>query len=705
MTPATRTTPRPAGKPSGPGQRHETNMPPSSSPSPFSSWQLRLPLAAAGLALIAAVAGAVAGRLGDGVVVPVVVVLACAAAGGAVFAAALGTFVGAPVRAVEAELATAREAALEAERGMHEAANVLAGLARGEIPSPVPESQGELGGLRAGLNTLVDATARRNRDLDALVSAVAQGRLGQRADLGQHQGHDARAIEALNRVLDTLEAPFRTTSMYVSRLSRGDVPEPIGEAWPGELDFLRTGLNACSAALGNVFRDLIELTCWHAVGEIDARVDEERHSGAYRQLAVCVNAGMGVHVEALLEVLEILSHYAVGDFSRQLEALPGKQAVANERMDLLRNNLKGVAEQVQGALGAALEGRLSARADASGLRGDWASLVDGLNATLDALAAPVDGATRALEQLAGRDLRARVTADYRGDHARIRDALNATARSLHDALVQVADAADQVSGAATHIATTSQSVATGASEQAVALQETTTAVESVARLAEEAAAGTRQASALATAARSAATDGASAVEQLKGAMGKIREAAEGTSQIIRDVSDIAFQTNLLALNAAVEAARAGDAGRGFAVVAEEVRSLALRAKQAAVKTENLIRQSVKDAAEGDAAAVQVASRLSEIVDGVAKVTTVVGEIAQTTQAQGARLGQVGQSIAKMEEVTLANASSAEESSASASELSAQAEELASMVASFQLERDAGPEMARARKAVPALSGR
>ena len=54
------------------------------------------------------------------------------------------------------------------------------------------------------------------------------------------------------------------------------------------------------------------------------------------------------------------------------------------------------------------------------------------------------------------------------------------------------------------------------------------------------------ASTLAQTARGAATEGASAVDHLQGAMGKIRQSAEGTSQIIKDVSDIAFQTNLLA---------------------------------------------------------------------------------------------------------------------------------------------------------------
>jgi methyl-accepting chemotaxis protein len=301
--------------------------------------------------------------------------------------------------------------------------------------------------------------------------------------------------------------------------------------------------------------------------------------------------------------------------------------------------------------------------------------------------APVAEAAQVLDQLARRDLRARVNGRFLGDHARIKESVNATASALHDALAQVAEAVEQVSGATQQIASSSQAVASGASAQASSLQETTSAIETVSSVTRRSAGNAQQANALAAAARLAATDGAAVMEQMQGAMAKIRASAEGTSQIIRDINDIAFQTNLLALNAAVEAARAGEAGRGFAVVAEEVRSLALRAKEAAMKTEGLIQESVRQAGEGEVTARQVAGKLGEIVEGIGKVGAVVSEISEAARAQASGIDGVTAAVSEMDKVTQQNAASAEQSSSAASELSAQAEELAAMLGAFQLARD------------------
>jgi methyl-accepting chemotaxis protein len=403
-----------------------------------------------------------------------------------------------------------------------------------------------------------------------------------------------------------------------------------------------------------------------------------------------------VEVERIAANLALL---AKGDLRCDLAVAPADAHTKEVHQNFTRinANLGLVAGAVQALstdatllAGAAIEGKLSVRADTTKHQGVFREVVDGVNRALDAVIAPVREATRALEQLAHRDLRARVTGEFQGDHAVLKEAVNTSAKALHDALAQVSTAVEQLSSASAQIAASSQAVASGASEQAASLEETTSSLESVAGMTRQSADNAQQASTLAVTARTAATDGANAVEQLNQTMGKIRQSAEGTSQIIRDVSDIAFQTNLLALNAAVEAARAGEAGRGFAVVAEEVRSLALRAKEAATKTEELIRQSVKQAGEGELAATQVAGKLQEIVQSVGKVTDVVSEIAGAAKEQATGINQVNKAINEMDKVTQQNAASAEESSSTASELSGQAEQLASMVATFELERTTGP---------------
>ena len=69
---------------------------------------------------------------------------------------------------------------------------------------------------------------------------------------------------------------------------------------------------------------------------------------------------------------------------------------------------------------------------------------------------------------------------------------------------------------------------------------------------------------------------------------------------------------------------------------------------------------------------------------------IVSEIAASAREQTTGMEQVSTAIAEMDKVTQQNAASAEQSSSAASELNGQAEELASMVATFQLEGGAAP---------------
>jgi methyl-accepting chemotaxis protein len=575
------------------------------------------------------------------------------------------------------------------------------------------------GAARGPARALADEAGR-------VAQAVSRGDLAARADADALPAELRPAAEAMNGALERLARSVAVTTEALTQLARGELPAPTTGRQAGDLPKVKQAIDAAGTAVGALLEEARALGAAAEKEPFAARRPEGpgRFGDALQTVARGCQAlasriapresaaeieareeaqRKGARLERVIEFQRTeltrlersLFQLASGDLSVDLQVGPGDDDTRDVReqflatvssLDQLRGAIAALVRDVSILVDAAAVGQLSQRADASKHEGEFRKVVQGVNMTLDAVLAPIREAAQVLEGLAQRDLKARVTGSFNGDHARIKDSVNAAAEALHDALAQVSDAVEQVSSAATQIAASSQAVASGASEQAASLAETSASIESVASMTKQSADNAQQANHLAGTARAAAGEGTAAVEQMQTAMSRIKASAEGTSQIIRDINDIAFQTNLLALNAAVEAARAGEAGRGFAVVAEEVRSLALRAKEAAMKTEELIRQSVKEAVQGEVTAKQVAGKLSEIAGGISKVTDIISEIAAGAREQSSGIDQVNRAVTEMDKVTQQNAASAEQSSSAASELSGQAEELSSMIGSFRLER-------------------
>ncbi|MBS1795245.1 MAG: HAMP domain-containing protein [Acidobacteria bacterium] len=359
--------------------------------------------------------------------------------------------------------------------------------------------------------------------------------------------------------------------------------------------------------------------------------------------------------------------------------------------DLLAHNVVKVAEtlrevnaQTRRLIASARNGDLAARGDAKRFEGDYAALVGGINEMLDAVAEPIDEAADCLRKVAGRDLTVKMTGDYKGEFAVIKESLNTALVNLDEGMRHISEGAEQVAEAAGQISEGSQSLAQTSSEQASTLEEVAANVQEISTMTKQNAASSQEARALSAAAHKAVEEGQTNMERLHVAVEQIKHSSDSTVRIVKTIEEIAFQTNLLALNAAVEAARAGDAGKGFAVVAEEVRNLAMRSAEAAKTTAQLIDESVKNTEHGVAIHLLVSKNLEDVQTQIEKVSAVSAEIAAATGQQSDGIHQINAAFEQMNIVTQQTAANSEESASASEELSGQSQEMLNLIGSFRI---------------------
>jgi methyl-accepting chemotaxis protein len=182
-----------------------------------------------------------------------------------------------------------------------------------------------------------------------------------------------------------------------------------------------------------------------------------------------------------------------------------------------------------------------------------------------------------------------------------------------------------------------------------------------------------------------AAKGGSVVAQVVETMGGIQQSSHKIVDIISVIDGIAFQTNILALNAAVEAARAGEQGRGFAVVASEVRSLAGRSATAAKEIKALINDSVKNVDIGTKLVDEAGTTMSEVVQSITKVLSIMSDIQAASHDQKSSIGQINEAIRQIDNNTQQNAALVEEAAAAAGSMQSQAANLARAVGVFKFD--------------------
>ncbi|MEA9798418.1 methyl-accepting chemotaxis protein [Xanthomonas campestris pv. raphani] len=496
--------------------------------------------------------------------------------------------------------------------------------------------------------------------------------------------------------LSALTRNVRRAAGVAAQIARGQLDEHIVPPSQDETGQLLDNMRKMQEQLQRVLAAQSEMAQRHDAGQISYRMDADSFPGDYGTMVRDTNALVGSHIAVKMQLAQIMSRYAIGDLSQDMQRLPGEKAVLTDTMDMVKANLSAMNSEIKLLAQAAANGDFSVRGDGQRFQYDFRAMVESLNTLMATADGNLEALSAVLRAIAAGDLTTRMQGEFHGVFARMRDDANATVSQLADIVGRIQRSTDTINDAASEIASGNQDLSQRTEQQSANLEETAASMEELTSTVRNNADHARHANQLVLGAAQVASQGGEMVSQVVGTMAGIQAASKKIADIISVIDGIAFQTNILALNAAVEAARAGEQGRGFAVVASEVRTLAQRSAGAAKEIKQLIEDSVQRVEHGNHLVGQAGQTMQEIVSSVQRVTDIMGDISAASQQQSQGIEQVGQTITQMDQATQQNAALVEEATAAARAMEEQAQQLRDAVSVFRLQAaSARPVLGRA----------
>lgn len=217
----------------------------------------------------------------------------------------------------------------------------------------------------------------------------------------------------------------------------------------------------------------------------------------------------------------------------------------------------------------------------------------------------------------------RLADDFEGAVGEIIETVSSAATELEASSNTLTRTAERSNGLATSVALASEEASANVQSVSSASEEMTSSISEISRQVQESA--------------RVADVAVEQAQRTNARVGELTKAAGRIGDVVDLINTIAGQTNLLALNATIEAARAGEAGRGFAVVASEVKALAEQTAKATGEIGQHI-SAIQTATQDSVGAIK------EIGDTIARMSEISSTIAAAVEEQGAATQEISRNI-------------------------------------------------------------
>ncbi len=292
-------------------------------------------------------------------------------------------------------------------------------------------NEDELGKLSGAFGEMKSVLVSLTDEIAVLTKAASNGKLDIRGNSSKFEGKFADIIDGFNGTLNEIIKPLNVTAEYVDRISKGDIPAKISDDYKGDFNEIKNNINLLIDSMDDYVLSVDQFITQHKNGEIDYLMNESKFNGVFAKMAKGSNQSVNIYVDAIKDILDMVSQYSNGDFSNNLRKFPGKQAVANESIDKVKDNLLMIVEEINTLSIQMSAGNLDRRADVDRYKGAYREMIDGLNKTLDAVIQPLNISAEYVDRISKGDIPQKIQEEYKGDFNELKNNLNTMIDTLN----------------------------------------------------------------------------------------------------------------------------------------------------------------------------------------------------------------------------------------------------------------------------------
>ena len=316
---------------------------------------------------------------------------------------------------------------------------ILDQIAHGKVDEMIVQTyKGDHERMKQNVNGTATVLQRFKAELAKLTEFSRNGQLEKRGDAAAFQGAYGEIIASVNEMLDAILLPIGEGNRNLDQIARGKVEELIVQTYKGDHERMKQNVNGIAAVMQKFQAEMAKLTEFSRHGQLEKRGDAAAFQGAYGEIIKGVNEMLDAVLLPIGEGNRILDQIARGKVDEMIvQTYKGD----HERMKQNVNGIAAVMQKFQAEMAKLTEfshqGQLEKRGDVAAFQGAYGEIIKGVNEMLDAILVPIAEGNRVLRLISGGNLRQRVEIDCKGDHQRMKDAINAVHTWLKDLIAYV----------------------------------------------------------------------------------------------------------------------------------------------------------------------------------------------------------------------------------------------------------------------------